>query len=141
MVVNICPFQIVFLDTECITYGNNNKFYFVVAINHFTQWIKVRVLRKENSEKVTQFLKYFIIYQHGCLAKIQTDGRKTYVSDAFLMFCTSFGISHTVTAANYPQSNRKADRAIQTLKGCNRKLKVTTREELGRILQLAASSY
>ena len=47
LVVAIYPFQIIFLDTGCFAYGNDNKFYFVVAINHFTQWIEVRILRKE----------------------------------------------------------------------------------------------
>ena len=30
------PFQIVSLDTGCITYGNEQKFYFVVAVDHYT---------------------------------------------------------------------------------------------------------
>ena len=65
-VVAIYPFQMISLDTGCSTYSNDNKFYFVVAIDHFTQWIEVRELRKENSEEIIQFLKDFIIYWHGC---------------------------------------------------------------------------
>ena len=61
--------------------------------------------------------------------------------DAILRFCRSFGISQIITAAYHPQSNGKAERVIQTLKNSMRKLQVTTREEWGRILQLAASSY
>ena len=30
----VLPFQIVSLDTGCITYGNEQKFYFVVAVDH-----------------------------------------------------------------------------------------------------------
>ena len=86
-------------------------------------------------------MKDFVIYWHGCPAKIQTDGGRPYVSDAILRFCESFGISQTITAAYHPQSNGKAERVIQTLKNSMRKLQVTTREEWGRILQLAASSY
>ena len=86
-------------------------------------------------------MKDFVIYWHGCLAKIQTDGGRPYVSDAILRFCESFGIPQTITAAYHPQSNGKAERVIQTLKNSMRKLQVTTREEWGRILQLAASSY
>ena len=61
--------------------------------------------------------------------------------DAILRFCKNFGISQTITAAYHPQSNGKAERVIQTLKNSMRKLQVTTREEWGRILQLATSSY
>ena len=39
------------------------------------------------------------------------------------------------------QSNGKAERVMQTLKNCMRKLQVASREEWGRILQLAAFSY
>ena len=85
-VVVLYPFQIISLDTGCITYENDNKFYFVVAIDHFTRWIEVRVLQKENSEEIIQFLKDFIIYRHRCPAKIQSDGRKPYVSDVILNF-------------------------------------------------------
>ena len=75
LMIAVYPLQIISLDTGCITYGNDNKFYFVVAINHFTWLIEVRVLQKENSKEIIQFLKDFIIYRHGCPAKIQTDGR------------------------------------------------------------------
>lgn len=63
------------------------------------------------------------------------------MSDAILRFCRSFGISHIVSAAYHPQINGKAEKVIQTLKGCIRKLKATSREEWGRVLQLAVSSY
>ena len=31
---------------------NDRKFDFVVAVDYFTQWIELRVLRKENSEEI-----------------------------------------------------------------------------------------
>ena len=122
LVIAIYPFQIISLDTGCITYGNDSKFYFVVAVDCFTCWIEVRVLKKETSKEIIQFLKDFVIYWHRCPAKIQTDGGRPYVSDAILRFCESFGISQTITAAYHPQSNGKAERVIQTLKNSMRKL-------------------
>ena len=53
----VYPFQMVSLDIGVITYGNNQKFSFVVAINHFTRWIKVQVLMHETSEEIIQFIK------------------------------------------------------------------------------------
>ena len=113
------------LDTGVITYGNDQKFSFVVAVDHFTRWIEVRALTHETSEEIIQFIKDFIIFCHGCLAKIQTDGGKPYVSNAIFRICESFGHQHTVTAAYHPQSNGKAKRVIQTIKGSIRKLQVT----------------
>ena len=84
------PFQIVSLDTGCITYGNEQKFYFVVAVDHYTRWIEVRMLSKETSEEIIQFIKDFIIYRHGCPAKIQTDGGRPYISDAIYFFLQEF---------------------------------------------------
>ena len=45
------PFQIVSLDTGCITYGNEQKIYFLVAVDHYTQWIEVQMLLEETWKK------------------------------------------------------------------------------------------
>ena len=52
----VFPFQIVSLDAGCITYKNEQIFYFVVAVDHYTQWIEVRMLLKETSEEIIQFI-------------------------------------------------------------------------------------
>ena len=141
LVEAVYPFQIISLDTGVITYGNDQKFCFVVAVDHFTRWIEVRVLGNETSEEIIQFIKDFIIFRHGCPAKIQTDGGRPYVSDAIFRFCESFGLQHIVTAAYHPQSNRKAERVIRTIKGLIRKMKITSKQAWGRVLQTAASAY
>ena len=58
----VYPFQMVSLDTGVITYGTDQKFSFVVAIDHFTRWIKVQALTHETSEEIIQFIKDFIIF-------------------------------------------------------------------------------
>ena len=99
LVEAVYPFQIILLDTGVITYGNNQKFCFVVAVDHFTRWIEVRVLGNKTSEEIIQFIKDFIIFRHSCPSKIQTDGGKPYVLDAIFRFSQIFGLQHTVTAA------------------------------------------
>ena len=42
------PFQMVSLDTGVITYGNNQKFSFVVAVNNFTRSIRILGLIARN---------------------------------------------------------------------------------------------
>ena len=122
----VFPLQIVSLDTECIAYENEQKFYFVVAVNPYTWCIKVWMLSKETLEEIIQFIKDFIIYRHKCPAKIQTDGGRPYASDAIYQFCQSFSLQHTVTAAYYPKT-------IESQKGyskksCIRKLQVTSKQ-------------
>ena len=128
LVEAVYPFQIISLDTGVITYGNDQKFCFVVAVDHFTQWIEVRVLGNETSEEIIQFIKDFIIFRHGCPAKIQTDSGRPYVSDAIFWFCESFGLQNILTAAYHPQSNGKAERVIRTIKGLVWKLKITSKQ-------------
>ena len=50
----------ILLDTGVITYGNNQKFCFVVAVDHFTWWIEVRVLGKKTSEEIIQLLRILL---------------------------------------------------------------------------------
>ena len=37
----VYPFQLVSLETGVIMYGNNQKFCFVVAVDHFIRWVEV----------------------------------------------------------------------------------------------------
>ena len=37
----VYPFQLVSLDTGVITYGNDQKFCFVMDVDHFTRWVEV----------------------------------------------------------------------------------------------------
>ena len=37
----VYPFQLVSLDTGVIAYGNDQKFCFIVAVDHFTRWVEV----------------------------------------------------------------------------------------------------
>ena len=57
----VCTFQMVSLNIRVITYGNDQKFFFVVAVNHFTCWIKVRVLTHEILDEIIHFIKDLII--------------------------------------------------------------------------------
>ena len=69
-------------------------------------------IRREISEEIIQFLKEFIIYCHGCPAKIQSNSKHPYMSHAILRFCTTFKIQHQVTSTYHPQYNGKAERII-----------------------------
>ena len=56
------PFQMISLDTGHIPYGQDKNHYFVVAIDYFTRWIEIKLLKRENSEEIIQFIKDSIIY-------------------------------------------------------------------------------
>ena len=70
------------LDTGQLTFGNGNKVYFVVVIDYFTRWVEAQVLHEENSKSIMEFIMNNILFRHGCLARIQTDGGLPYVSEA-----------------------------------------------------------
>ena len=134
------PFQLVSLDTGHIPYSDKDH-YFIVAVDHFTRWVEVKSIKKENSEEIIQFIKEFIIYCQECPAKIQSDGGRPYVSSAILRFCEMFNIQHSITASYHPQSNGKAERMIQTLKKNVKKLQLDNFTSFSRALQVSASAY
>ena len=70
------------LDTSQITFGNGKKVYFVVAIDHFTRWVKAQVWHEENLKAIMEFIINNILFRHGCPARIQTDGESPNVSEA-----------------------------------------------------------
>ena len=57
LVKAVFPFQIILLDTGGLTFRINLKFYFVVAVNHYTRCIKVKALSKETSEEAIYLSK------------------------------------------------------------------------------------
>lgn len=116
------------LDNGRNTYGFIEKVLFCIADDHFTNELKLEFMKKGNSKR-NFILEVFVIYWHGCLAKIQRDRGRSYVLDVILSFCESFGIFQKVTAINHPQSNEKAERVLQNLKSCIRYCQVASRED------------
>ena len=44
--------ELVSLNTGQLTFGNGKKVYFVVAIDHFTNWVEAQILLEENSKSI-----------------------------------------------------------------------------------------
>ena len=68
------------------------------------------------SKNVIKFILENIVYWHGCPAYIQTNGGKSYVSQAIKTFLSWYGLKHSVTAAYHPENNGLAERMIKTIK-------------------------
>ena len=74
------PFQLVSLDTGHIVSPDGKQYYFVLAIDHFTQWVEVQVIPSKTSKNIIRFIRDCLVARYGCPLVIQTNGGKPYVS-------------------------------------------------------------
>ena len=51
LVIAVYPFQITSLDTGCITYGNDSKFYFVVSVDLLLARLKLEFGKMRHPRK------------------------------------------------------------------------------------------
>ena len=77
--------------------SSNNK-YIVVAIDHFTRWIEVTILKNETSQSIMNYFKQEILMRHRCPKRVQTDGGKPYVSSGIKNFFAKFNVTHDIAA-------------------------------------------
>ena len=73
------PFELVLLDTGKIMLPFGQEGIFLIAIDHFTYWIEVKIVAHEKSINIETFVKEHILYRHGCPRRIQTDWERPYV--------------------------------------------------------------
>ena len=109
-------FELVSLDTAHFTTPLGNKKYIVVAIDHYTRWIKATIVTMETSQSIMSFIKQDILMRHGCPKQTQTDGGKPYILLGINSFFAKHNIAHKVSAPYHPESNGMAERLIQSLK-------------------------
>ena len=89
---------------------------FVVAIDHFTRWVEAQVLHEKNSKIHNGIYNDNILFRNGFTARIQTERRSPYVSEAIQYFFWQWDIVQTMLAAYHPESNGMAEQTISDLK-------------------------
>ena len=53
---------------------------------------------------------------------IMSDNGPQFVSDTYAKFTRAYGFDHITSSLHYPQCNREAERAVQTVKSLLQKL-------------------
>ena len=134
------PFDLVSLDTGKFTYAPGKIGIFLVAIDHFTKWVEVKIVTRETSITIEAFVQEHILFCHGCPGRIQTDGGKPYTSQHLKKFLARHNIQHTITAPYHPKSNKAAEKIIGTIKGSLKKVKLGG-EQWRKALHIAVGTY
>lgn len=139
------PFEMVAMDIGQINIENKEglvkQLYFIIAIDLFTKWVEVDVIKAQTSENVKQFILQHIVYRHGCPAIIRSDNGPGFVSAAISEFYDDYQIHQSTSAPFHPESNGAAERFIRTLKQILKGFKLEAPRDLKRFLNIAASAY
>jgi len=93
---------------------NGNR-YALVAINHYSKWCKVRLIKDHDAAITVRFLEEEIICIFGVPMFIFTDNGGEWMAKFDLM-CKKYGITHQFIAPQWPQCNGMVEKMIKTLK-------------------------
>ena len=96
---------------------------FLLVIDAYTKWLDVHVTSTSTSVVTIELLrKSFSTY--GLPEVVVSDSAANFTSDEFEAFLKANGVKHVSTPPYHPASNGLVERAVQTLKGGLKKLKV-----------------
>jgi hypothetical protein len=70
--------------------------YIIVAIDHYSKWVKVHVTTKHDAMIVAKFLEDEIICKFWIFIYILTNNGGEWVAE-FDMLCNNYGITHQYT--------------------------------------------
>ena len=81
-----------------------------VAIDKFTKWPEVSVVRKVTAQSAIKFLKDLVCH-FGVPARIITDNGTQFTSRAFMQYVDALGCNTSFAYVAHPRRNRQAERA------------------------------
>jgi transposase-like protein len=93
---------------------NGNK-YALVAIDHYSKWCEVRLVKDHDVATAVRFLEEEIICKFGVPRFILTNNGGEWMAKFDLM-CKKYGITHQFTTPQWLQCNGMVERMIKTLK-------------------------
>lgn len=110
----------------------DNKVLLVVS-DYYSNFIKVARLSNLTSRAVIEELKA-IFARYGVPDTPVTDNGSQFPSAEFAVFAKTWMFEHKTLSPTYPQSNRKAEKAVQTIKTLFRKCKASGMAEFQALL-------
>ena len=93
---------------------------YLLVIDYYSRFIEIAKLSSTTSEEVITHIKS-IFARHGIPQTVILDNGPQYASSSFNAFADQYGFQHITSSPRYPQANREAERAVQTIKGLLRK--------------------
>ena len=92
-----------------------NKSQYLVAVDHYTNFIEFEKLVTATSKSVIVCLKR-IFARYGIPEKLISDNGRNCVSAEFKKFASDWEFQHVTSSPHYAQSNGKAENAVKTCK-------------------------
>jgi transposase InsO family protein len=89
--------------------------YIIVAIDYFTKWVEVKVVKVDNAEEVATFIYEEIICRHGCPQKILSDRGTHFNNNMINELMKKFEIKHIFSTSYHPKTNGLVERFNKTL--------------------------
>ena len=86
-----------------------------MIIDYYSRWIEVSPLQKITSGSIDNNCKS-VFFRNGIPEFVISDNGPQFTSKEFLDFSDRFGFVHLTSSPHYPQGNREAERAVQTIK-------------------------
>ena len=104
------PFQVIIADF--FNYKGKN---YLAIVDKYSNWLSVLLLQKDTSTNLIKALReYFSVF--GVAEQICTDGATIFMSAELKSFFQTWAISHRVSSAYHPSSNKRAEVAVKSAK-------------------------
>ena len=84
-------------------------------MDYFSNFIEVDRINKATTSEVTKVLKV-MFSRYGVPDQVITDNGPQFTSSEFTTFAQQWGFEHVTSSPRYPQSNGKAENAVETVK-------------------------
>ena len=97
----------------------NGKHY-LILVDCYSNFVEIDELRDTTSEQVINRCKCQFA-RHGIPDTLMSDNGPQFSSTKFRQFSVTYQFKHITSSSHYPQSNRKAERAVQTIKNLTKK--------------------
>ena len=97
----------------------NGKHY-LILVDYYSNFVEIDELRDTTSKQVINRCKCQFA-RHGIPDTLMSDNGPQFSSAKFRQFSVTYQFIHITSSFHYPQSNRKAERAVQTIKNLTKK--------------------
>ena len=104
-----------------------NGQHYLVMVDYYSNFLEVDRLRETMSEQVIEHCKSQFA-RHRIPDVLISDNGPQFSSEKFRQFSACYQFQHYTSSPHYPQSNGKAEKAVQTVKNFLRKAQAEKRD-------------